>query len=509
MLPPKFQPSFLLIILVFSPLFLSAQQPGQIVSVAGFNNACINGVTNILDPNGDCAITNNFTGEFTGGGFEEILEFEELASNSDLIVPWTALRAVDPEPSGDPVNGGSCNNTDIVSDGNTPNSHTYYTVFKQSSIDYIGFRIRIADKASGNFGFSVLVDTDGFLGQFGSNSDPNYVCGNAGFEREVVLATGGSPNNKGVSIYDVDGKNALANNAPKIGGRNFPNNWNVSYAAYNDPNCNGNQPVFYTFFLELSLLNTSVLPNNIAMISGSSTSGGSALSSNGSDIGGLSGNGINDPCDCATQCASVSGCSLCITDCQQTCLGNPTPTLPVEWTDFSAEYGKQGIKLDWTVAQEKSNDYFVIERSVDNKLYQAIGDIAGRGTANSSHTYQFLDLSIQKQDHYYRIKQVDFNGSFTYSSVVLLKPVDLGPNGFVVQKSATTPPILNWFSPEKSLIKVSILNMQAQVLSVKYLDTKQGHSLHSLDMPTLPKGIYLLRVADERYSSIFVHRIIL
>ena len=172
------------LVLVFLSSSLIGQTAGLISSQAGFGNSCSPGAATILDPNGDCSIATTLTGEFSGGIVPELSEFEELSSGPDIVVPWRGFPVGEGEPSGDPVNGGSCNNTDIVCDNMDPSSFSYYTIFNSAGVEYIAFRIRVADQNSGNFGFSVLLDTDGYVGQFGANPDPNYTCGNPGFEKE-------------------------------------------------------------------------------------------------------------------------------------------------------------------------------------------------------------------------------------------------------------------------------------------------------------------------------------
>ncbi len=91
--------------------------------------------------------------------------------------------------------------------------------------------------------------------------------------------------------------------------------------------------------------------------------------------------------------------------------------LPVELLNFQAQPQGKTNFLDWQTANEKDNDGFSIERSAEGKVFQTIGFVKGHGTTQEKQSYTFTDdtpLSIS----YYRLKMIDFDGSFEYSKVV-------------------------------------------------------------------------------------------
>ncbi len=96
---------------------------------------------------------------------------------------------------------------------------------------------------------------------------------------------------------------------------------------------------------------------------------------------------------------------------------NGTQDLPVELTSFSAVKLTNGVKLSWTTASEINNSGFDIERSSNNKSFNKIAFIPGHGTSTEALSYSYVDNS-QSGKTYYRLKQVDFDGSFNYSKTV-------------------------------------------------------------------------------------------
>jgi hypothetical protein len=98
----------------------------------------------------------------------------------------------------------------------------------------------------------------------------------------------------------------------------------------------------------------------------------------------------------------------------------PLP-LPIELVDFNGKYLNNQNVLSWVTASEKDNDYFILERSEDAREFSPIGKIDGAGNSNSFLNYQFVDIKPINQVAYYRLKQIDFDGQFSYSQVIALR----------------------------------------------------------------------------------------
>lgn len=94
--------------------------------------------------------------------------------------------------------------------------------------------------------------------------------------------------------------------------------------------------------------------------------------------------------------------------------------LPVELISFEANCSNTFVNLDWITASETNNDYFIIEKSNDGINFETIGYEEGMGTINTNSNYHFIDYKPFVGINYYRLKQVDFNGDFAYSDVVVV-----------------------------------------------------------------------------------------
>jgi poly(3-hydroxybutyrate) depolymerase len=94
--------------------------------------------------------------------------------------------------------------------------------------------------------------------------------------------------------------------------------------------------------------------------------------------------------------------------------------LPVEFSYFKGQKGSAGNLLQWGTATEQNNDYFSIERSEDGGRFVSIGKVAGAGTGHAANDYTFTDTKLSSGTYYYRLKQVDKDGKFVYSKMILI-----------------------------------------------------------------------------------------
>ncbi|MEO1627572.1 MAG: hypothetical protein AAFV25_20645, partial [Bacteroidota bacterium] len=80
-----------------------------------------------------------------------------------------------------------------------------------------------------------------------------------------------------------------------------------------------------------------------------------------------------------------------------------------------------GFKLKWSTAQEQNAQSFVVERSMDGRQFKAIGTVDAAGTSDQGQNYSFTDLELGLEDAYYRLRQVDVDGTSNTSEFIKLK----------------------------------------------------------------------------------------
>ena len=181
-----------------------------------------------------------------------------------------------------------------------------------------------------------------------------------------------------------------------------------------------------------------------------------------------------------------------------------TNPLPVSLVNFTALYKDGHVNLDWATASEQNNAYFDIERSIDAESWTTIGQVQGHGTTNEYNNYSAVDNLegiIPSGTFYYRLKQVDFNGAFTYS---MIRSVDItNPPAAITAYPNPTKNILNvnWTSKLSDNTVLRVVDMNG--VSV-YEQTFGGAGLmqKQIDMSTLANGIYYVQIISGNSAMI-------
>ena len=111
--------------------------------------------------------------------------------------------------------------------------------------------------------------------------------------------------------------------------------------------------------------------------------------------------------------------------------------LPVTWLDFTGQFAKNNVILNWKTASEQNNTGFDVERSADGRYWSKIGFIPGKINSAVPTPYSYTDLSPLKGLSYYRLKQIDLDNKFSYSRTVQI-------NGLTTDEASVWPnPVTN------------------------------------------------------------------
>ncbi|MCZ7611746.1 MAG: T9SS type A sorting domain-containing protein [Ignavibacterium sp.] len=175
---------------------------------------------------------------------------------------------------------------------------------------------------------------------------------------------------------------------------------------------------------------------------------------------------------------------------------NDTTYIPVELMSFIASVKNDNVLLEWITASEINNYGFEIQRNLDNKSWEEIGFIPGKGTTTNKSYYSFIDNNTIDEKISYRLKQIDYNGEFKFSFVI---KVDVKqPLHFSLLQNFPNP-----FNPKT---KISFeIPFQSDVKIVLYDIT--GKELKTLINQHLKGGFYTIPlVAKDLSSGIYFYR---
>ncbi|CAN5414749.1 hypothetical protein BH11BAC1_BH11BAC1_08440 [soil metagenome] len=171
--------------------------------------------------------------------------------------------------------------------------------------------------------------------------------------------------------------------------------------------------------------------------------------------------------------------------------GNP---LPIELISFTAEMKHAGVISKWTTSVEINNDYFEVERSKSDFSFEPIGRVKGSGNSNALLNYELYDPYPTTGTNYYRLKQVDYNGHYTYSEVVAIK-IEKGTNDISLYPNPAKDELhIDFNSFFDGVIDVMIEDAVGQTnLSLKQ-NVKRGLNSINININQLADGVYYLKL---------------
>ncbi len=178
--------------------------------------------------------------------------------------------------------------------------------------------------------------------------------------------------------------------------------------------------------------------------------------------------------------------------------------LPVELTEFTFNCHNYNIELLWTTASETNNKGFIIEKALDGSNFKEIGFVDGEGNSNQIINYEFDDINSSNTGAYYRLKQIDNDGNFSYSNFIYAycenfenePSIEIYPNPF--KKDVN---IIARNLPEEK-ITLHIYDMLGSLIYQKSPNTTDGNFDLNIDLEKLPPAMYVVKVISGEYVGV-------
>lgn len=172
--------------------------------------------------------------------------------------------------------------------------------------------------------------------------------------------------------------------------------------------------------------------------------------------------------------------------------------LPVELVSLTAKRKERGAEINWVTASEKNNLQFVLERTTDGEHYETVSVVEGQGSTQAATSYSVTDEQLSDAVTYYRLKQVDADGTPTYFelvSVEALKSDELIARVF--PNPAKDVLVYNLNTTGKQAFSVTLTDQTGRVIHTETGETVNGISEHLLNTDQLENGTYWLTVVTE------------
>lgn len=172
--------------------------------------------------------------------------------------------------------------------------------------------------------------------------------------------------------------------------------------------------------------------------------------------------------------------------------------LPVELTSFTANHINGNVELQWKTATEKNNNGFDVERKSANSEFVKVGFVKGKGTTTDLSVYSFTDKNI-KENYSYRLKQIDFDGTFAYSNEVNVAGSTL-PTTFTLGQNFPNPfnpsTSISYSLPKAGVVTLAIFNTLGQkVKEVVNGFQEVGNYTVAINVSDLSSGNYIYNLS--------------
>lgn len=173
----------------------------------------------------------------------------------------------------------------------------------------------------------------------------------------------------------------------------------------------------------------------------------------------------------------------------------PILVLPIKLSSFSGECKGDETYLYWTTSSEINNDYFSIERSSDGYNFYEIATKNGAGNSNIANHYHFIDDSNINSVFYYRLKQVDFDGNFSFSNTI---STNCFTDNFSIYPNPSSGTLNINIPTSNPINKIIIFNSIGQIID-KF---KMNHSIKKIDISKYANGLYQIQFIGSNQQLI-------
>lgn len=179
--------------------------------------------------------------------------------------------------------------------------------------------------------------------------------------------------------------------------------------------------------------------------------------------------------------------------------------LPVELSSFSAIVLQKGVRLEWRTETEVKNYGFDVQRNesiTQSSGWSKIGFVEGNGNSNSPKEYYFLDEHISSAKYYYRLKQIDTDGKFSYSNAIEVQ-LDI-PTKFELAQNFPNPfnpsTTIQYSLPKSGLVNLSIFNLLGEKVKELVNEQKEpGTYTVNFNASNLNSGLYFYKIETDGF----------
>jgi hypothetical protein len=171
-------------------------------------------------------------------------------------------------------------------------------------------------------------------------------------------------------------------------------------------------------------------------------------------------------------------------------------SLPVNWVAFSAEKGlNNAVNLAWTVSNQVNNDHFDVERSFNGTSFTHVATVGASANIFNNTTYNFIDYETSGGTIYYRIKQVDNNGRYSYSKIIA---VTLAKKEGIVRTSIIPNQVNIVLQTSVNKMNIVMSDISGKRLYQQTLSNLVNAQKIAIPTSLYSKGVYLINIYSDK-----------
>lgn len=183
-----------------------------------------------------------------------------------------------------------------------------------------------------------------------------------------------------------------------------------------------------------------------------------------------------------------------VADFSRWTLSTTNNALPITLISFNVQCDNGNAILFWKTEQEQNSNRFEVQKSIDGIQWQTAAVLPAAGNSTTEKSYTYTDDSLTSEKIFYRIKEVDFDGKYLYTTIKQLdcgnssKDITLWPNP--VQQTLNISIISN----EKNKASIKVFDSKGANVHVKSAELQKGNNMLQMNLEKLPAGVYTIKI---------------
>lgn len=176
--------------------------------------------------------------------------------------------------------------------------------------------------------------------------------------------------------------------------------------------------------------------------------------------------------------------------------------LPLTLKYFTAWKRSDANKLTWETLTERNFSHFEIEKSAEGANFITIGSVQGKGNSSKATVYSYDDNEMRPVQ-YYRLKQIDANGKYTYSNIIKVNRDDAANTKVVFNNRVTNQLALKIIDLPANNVSIKIIDNSGRAIKSQQVNLTNGENSLNLNTGSIPSGFYYLMITADNYKRTF------